>query len=119
MIINIFEDDFYETIVKNSSSNDVYSVIHGSFPDAATMEEAFGQSKLLINKHRAPATVSVQQLEQRLNEVAINLEGVFGEDGFVVANVNEIAAMPDRIASFDKVLDKQGREFYEVVFKPD
>lgn len=112
------EERFYEALVENSSSNDVYDLIHGSFANEAEMEDAFGRSKLLINKHRAPLSVSVQELEQRLDEVAINIDGVFGEDGFVVANVNEIAAMPDRIASFDKVLDKQGRHFYEVIFKP-
>lgn len=113
----VFEDDFYETIVKNSSGNDVYELIHGSFADAEEMEEAFSQSKLLINEHRTPPSVSVQELELTLDEVALNIEGLFGEDGFVVANVNEIATMLDQISSFEKILDKQGRHFYEVIFK--
>lgn len=111
-------DNFYETLVKNSSADKVNGLIQHIFTDTAEMDEVARQSKLIINKKRVPQSFSVEDLEQTINQASLTIEEFFGEEGYIVANVNKIAAIPDRILAFEKILDKYGRYFYEVIFKP-
>lgn len=110
-------DSFYETLVDNSSTDEMYDLIHSSFKDASEMKEVVRQSRLVINEKRVPSGLPITDLEQTIDQASVKIAEVFGEDGYIVASVNKIAAIPDRISSFERVLDKQGRYFYEVIFK--
>lgn len=110
-------DNFYETLVKNSSADKVNGLIEHIFTDTAEMDEVARQSKLIINKKRVPQSFSVEDLEQTINQASLTIEEFFGEDGYVVANINKIATIPDKILTFEKISDKYGRYFYEVIFK--
>lgn len=110
-------DDFYETLVDNSSTDEIYDVIHDSFKNAAEMDEAVRQYRFIINRERLPKGLSILDLEQTISEARIKIEDIFEEKGYVVVNVNKIARIPDKISRFGRVLDKQGRYFYEIIFK--
>lgn len=110
-------EDFYKALVEHSATNEVYDLIHCSFRNAEEIEAVVQQSKLVINKKRLPPDLSIAELEQTIGDACIQIAEVFAEDGYIVANVNSVATIPDKISSFERVLDRQGRYFYEVVFK--
>lgn len=110
-------DNFYATLVKNSSTDKVKDLVEHTFTNIAEMDEVARQSKFIINKKRVPKSFSVDDLEQTINQASLAIEEFFREDGYLVANVNKIAAMPDQILTFERILDKYGRYFYEVIFK--
>lgn len=110
-------EDFYRVLVDNSSTDDVYSLIHHSFEHPDEMEEAVNESKLIINKKNIPKEFTLQDLEESIDGGIIQIENFFDKCEYMVANINKVATIPDKIKKFEKVLDKQGRIFYEVIFK--
>ncbi|MEZ4838839.1 HIRAN domain-containing protein [Flavobacterium sp.] len=110
-------ENFYKNLVANSSTDEVYTLIHDSFPNSQDMDEAVDGSKMVVSKHRLPSTVSLLDIGAKLNDEIILIENAFDEKGYIVANVNAIATMPDKIARFEKIFDKHGNDFYEVIFK--
>lgn len=110
-------NDFYEKLLENSDTDEIYSIIHNDFDDAEEMEEAVDQSLIVINKKRLPADLMADEVTHAIEEGMIQLEDVFGEDGYVVAQVDRVARLSARIDRFEKVLDKTGRQFFEVIFK--
>ncbi|MBA4154734.1 HIRAN domain-containing protein [Flavobacterium sp.] len=110
-------EDFYKTLVDNSSTDDVYTLIHSSFPNPEDMDEAIDGSKMVVSKHRLPNSISIAEIEAKINDEVFSIENAFDEKGYIVANVNAVATMPDKIARFEKVFDKYGNDFYEVIFK--
>lgn len=111
-------DDFYRELVENSETDEVYDLIHNSFTTPGDMQEAVDKSLLVINRNKLPSDLSLDSVIEALEEGAIELEKTFDEHGYVVAQVNRVAELSSRIESFVEVLDKTGRRFYEVVFKP-
>lgn len=109
--------DFYDQVVENSETDDIYGIIHSDFENAEEMEEAVDQSLVLINKKRLPADLMADEVSYAIEEGMIELEDVFGEDGYVVAKVDRVAGLSARIDRFEKVIDKTGRRFFEVLFK--
>lgn len=110
-------DDFYDALVKNSKTDAVYDLIHTSFPHPDDMEEAVNESLLVIDKNKIPASVSLQNIAEHVNDAILKIEDTFDEDGYIVANINKIATLPDKIERFEKIISKSGQHFYEVVFK--
>lgn len=110
-------EEFYKSLVANSSTDEVYTLIHSSFPNPEDMDEAVDDSRMVINRNKIPKTISVSEIEARIDNEIINIEDAFDEDGYIVANVNAVAAIPDKISSFQKIIDKHGNDFYEVIFK--
>jgi hypothetical protein len=110
-------EDFYKTLVDNSSTDAVYDLIHNSFENPEEMEEVVNQSRIVIRKEAVPKEISLSEIEAKFNNQIIQIEDIFKEDGYVVANVNKIAMIPDRIERFEKLADKHGSLFYEVIFK--
>ena len=110
-------EDFYQTLVDNSSTDEVYDLIHQSFGNAKEMEEVVNQSRIVVRKETVPKEVSLHQIEAKFNNQVIQIDNMFKEDGYIVANVNKIALIPDKIRRFEKLIDKHGSLFYEVVFK--
>ena len=110
-------ETFYQTLVDNSSNDNVYDLIHNSFASDNEMETAVNESRIVIQKNRIPSTISLNEIEAKLNNEIINIENTFDENGYIVANINKISTIPDKISSFVKILDKSGKQFYEVIFK--
>lgn len=109
-------DDFYKTLVNNSSTDAVYDLIHHSFDSGFEMENAVNESRIIINKDKIPTSISLNEIEAKLNNEIIKIENTFNENGFIVANINKIATMPDKIKQFVKIVDKNGNLFYELIF---
>ncbi len=110
-------DDFYKALVDNSETDEVYDLIHNSFPAAQEMENAVTDMKMVINKNKLPHDLANDKLIKPLDDAILQLDNIFKEDGYVVANINRIASLSPRIEKFVQVLDNSGRCFYEVVFK--
>jgi len=119
-------ETFYEMLVNNSSSDEIFDVIHNSFPDAEELDDVVNNSRFVINRNRQRDKIlstvsdfesSVDGLFETINDNIVQIDNVFDEDGYVVANVEKIASIPDRIEKFVKVVDKTGNIFYEVELK--
>lgn len=110
-------EQFYETLVNNSATDSVYDLIHSSFEDSQDMETVVNESRIVIQKNTIPKDISISDIEATLNEGVLKIENIFDDDGYVIANINKLATIPDRIQSFEKLLDKQGNLFYEIIFK--
>ena len=108
---------FYKTLVDNSSTDAVYDLIHNSFIDGKEMEDAVNESRIVIQKNRIPKNISLAEIEAKLNNELINIENTFSDEGYIVANINKVATMPDKIDKFSKIVDKHGNHFFEVLFK--
>lgn len=108
---------FYKTLVDNSSTDAVYDLIHNSFNNSKEIEDAVNESRIVIQKNSIPATISLAEIEAKLNNEIINIENTFSDEGYIVANVNKVATMPDKIEKFSKIVDKHGNHFFEVLFK--
>ena len=110
-------ETFYQTLVDNSSNDSVYDLIHNSFEHDNELETAVNESRIVIKKNKIPTTINAIDIEAKVNNTAINIENTFEEEGYIVANINKIATIPDKISSFIKILDKNGKQFFEVIFK--
>jgi hypothetical protein len=110
-------EQFYETLVNNSSTDSVYDLIHSSFEDSQDMETVVNESRMVIQKKSVPNDISISDIEAALNEGLLKIETIFDDDGYIIANINKVATIPDRIQSFEKLLDKHGNLFYEIIFK--
>lgn len=110
-------EEFYKSLLDNSSTDEIYSLIHTSFSKPEDMNKAVESSKIVINRNKIPTTISLAEIEARINDAIITIENIFDEQGYIVANVNKIAMMPDKILSFEKIMDKNGNDFYEIIFK--
>lgn len=109
-------DQFYETLVKHSSTDGVYDLIHTSFENGAAMEAAVNESRIVVHKNSIPTDLSLFDIGATLDHELITLENFFADDGYVIANVNTIATIPDRISRFEKLFDKKGDLFYALIF---
>ncbi|PJJ07226.1 HIRAN domain-containing protein [Flavobacterium sp. 1] len=110
-------EQFYETLVNNSSTDIVYDLIHYSFDNGQEMETVINESRMVIQKNSIPKDIEVSDLEATLNDKILKIENVFDDDGYIIANVNKVATIPDRIQIFEKLMNKHGKLFYEIIFK--
>ncbi|MGG7036326.1 MAG: HIRAN domain-containing protein [Flavobacterium sp.] len=110
-------EQFYEVLVANSSTDDVYDLIHNSFDNGQEMETVVNQSRIVIQKNTIPKDISISDIEATLNDETIKIGNIFDDDGYIIANINKIATIPDRLQSFEKLIDKHGNLFYEIIFK--
>ncbi len=110
-------EEFYKELIESSDNDEIYDIIHEGFTSPAKMEEALDQSLILIDRNKLPADLIMDEVIEAIEEGVIQLENTFNESGYVVAQVERLAQLGDRIERFEKVLDKTGRRFFEVVFK--
>ncbi|HYG40718.1 MAG TPA: HIRAN domain-containing protein [Cytophagales bacterium] len=108
-------EDFYEDMVKHSSNDSVYDLLHQLTP--TELEEAVQSGRFVINKNNISKNQSNEPLTRVFDEAVIALDDYFDEKGFVVVNVERLARLSDRISNFVNVLDKQGNKFVEVLLK--
>lgn len=110
-------EDFYRELVENSETDEVYDLIHESFGNPEALEEVVDNSLLIVNRNKLPADLIMDELIEAIEEGVIELENIFDEKGYIVAQVDRLAELSSRIERFESVLDKSGRRFFEVVFK--
>lgn len=111
------EKDYYQTLVDHSADDSVYELIHGSFRTPEDFMAAFDESRIVIRESVDNAAKAADELYERIDGQIARLENAFGEDGYIVANVDEIAKIPFKIERFVERLDIAGNKFYEAVFK--
>ncbi len=110
-------DDFYEALVENSKTDEVYDLIHNDIGSPQAMEDIVNESLLVVNRKKLPADLQADKLIQAFEEGMVELDNSFNENGYVVAEINRIAELSARIKKFLPVKDKKGEVFWEVVFK--
>lgn len=110
-------DDLYKSLVDNSKTDEVYSIIHNTFKSDEEMEDAVTNMKMVVNKNHLPPDLSNDNIIKPLDNAVVELNNIFKEDGYVVANVDRIGKLSARIERFVEVTDKTGKLFYEVMFK--
>lgn len=110
-------EDFYRELVENSETDEVYDLIHETFVNPEELEDVVDNSLLIVNRNKLPADLIMDQLIEAIEEGVIELENIFDEKGYVVAQVDRLAELSSRIERFESVLDRTGRRFYGVVFK--
>lgn len=110
-------NDFYRELVIHSKTDEVYDLIHTGFGGPEAMEEAVKEMRLVVNRRQVPPDIAADRVIKALDDAIVELDSYFDEDGYVIANVNRLAELSPRIARFSQVLDKEGRRFFEVIFK--
>ena len=70
----------------------------------------------LINKNHL-TNINIEEFGEKIDDYLVEIEGVFKEEGYIIANVNKIASIPDRIEKIVKISDKLGETFYEIILK--
>ncbi|MFT3903076.1 MAG: HIRAN domain-containing protein [Niabella sp.] len=107
---------FYETMVENSRDDYIYTILHNDFESGQNLQEVISEGRMVVNTNRLPDDLKQDTLTEALKNGAITLENVFEEDGYLVANVNRVARLSNRIEKVVSAFDKAGRLFYEVRF---
>lgn len=110
-------NSFYEALVDNSQTNEVYTLIHEGFKTPDAMETAVKEARLVINKEKIPADLKADKVLRAIDDALIEIDEAFDEKGYVVANINRVAELSPRLEKFVEVTDKLGRNFFEIVFK--
>lgn len=108
--------DFYGDMVAHSKDDGVYDLLHRDL-DAYKLEEAVETGLFVTNKRKLPKSFDVQEVLQEMDDILLNLDDYFAEDGLIMLNVEKVAKMPDRIARFVDIVDEKGNKFIEVLFK--
>jgi len=107
---------FYEMMLENSSTDKIYDIIHTTFNSSADLELAVNEGRILINKNHIK-DFNINEIGESIDNQLVEIEGVFDRDGYIIANINKIADMPDKIDKIVRISDKLGRDFYEIFFK--
>ncbi len=107
-------EDFFTVLLANSEDDGVFDLMQSIFENEQDMNAAIEQHRLVVDKNKV-SPEDLQELSEKINDQILEIENVFGEDGYVVANVNKIAQIPSKIVNIVKIIDEQGRTFFEVV----
>jgi hypothetical protein len=108
---------FYKTMVKNSSPKTIENLINDSFQNKNEMETVVNESRIIIQRNKIPRDISIAAIEAKVNNLSIEIDNIFNDDGYIIANVDTLATMPTKIEKFVQITDKQGNLFYEMIFK--
>lgn len=109
-------EDFYRDMVAHSKNDGVYDLLHNDM-DAYKLDEAVETGLFVTNKRKLPKSFDAHEVLQEMDDIILDLDDYFAEDGLVMLNVEKIAKMPDRIIKFVDIVDKKGNRFIEVLFK--
>jgi len=109
---------FYEELVANSSTDGIYDVIHAGFDSSNELEYAVNNSRIVIKKESGiNQDLEYPHLFETLNNQILEINNAFDEDGYVVANIEQLSKIPDQIKAFVKKTDHKGQVFFEVILK--
>lgn len=107
---------YFELMQEHSSLDVAQGFIDDCFSSEQTLEEAFQQSKIIIQKEKAKG-YAISDLAEQIDTQVLNINHLFDNEGYIVANVDKIAEMPKQIERFVKKIDVMGNVFYEAVLK--
>ena len=98
-------------------SEETKTIIEETFENEEEFNKAFKSSKIIINKKDVRHRTDIDDLLQTIDDLSIELENKFGEEKYIVANVDALSKYPEIINSFVKKYDKTGEVFYELIVK--
>lgn len=108
---------FYKEMVANSNERRINDILNKDFETLENLQSAIEEGRIVINKNRLPIDLSADSLLHALHEGEIQLNEIFDEKGYVVANVNRLAGLSHRIDKVVHTADALGRKFYEINFR--
>jgi hypothetical protein len=106
--------EFYNNLIENSSNDRIYDIIHDTFDNFEELEYAVNNSRIIFNTNLVEKKYS-DLLSEKIHQTPIILNKIFETEGYIIANVNELATIPDKIERFVKMIDKKGAVFYEII----
>jgi hypothetical protein len=116
------ESDWYAFLTRNADNDNIYDLIHNSNLDPNYRYGAETGDYLLINKllldiddFTDSISGHVDELYTHITEYANELEGLFGENGYVVLSTQEAENLVNRIVKLVEVTDKLGNRYIEMV----
>ncbi len=86
------------------------------FPSGQDLEDLIHEGRIIVNKNKLPKDLQEDKLSYALEEGMISLNDFFNESGYVVANVNEMVKLSNRIETVVDKIDRFGQLFYEINF---
>jgi HIRAN domain len=107
-------EKIYEILENKSRTDEIYGGIHNNFT-ADEMAIVAKQNRVIINKHKLPKHISVKKIAQILDKQVTNLDEFFGEEGYVMVNMDKLNKLPMQIENVQAVLDKSAKQFMEIV----
>lgn len=111
----VFDSDiFYENLASNSTNSDIHIYVKSILEKEETTQNIIGEGRIIINKNKLPPDLQNTSISQVLTKEEISLHDFFDENGYLVANINKISTIPDRIKEVVTIIDKYGRTFYEI-----
>lgn len=110
-------EDFYESLVENSQDDSIFDILHEGFPSHDAMHEALEEGRIIVHKNKLNTKPQFNEVCYALDNKILALDDYFGEEGYVIANIDKVTNLSDKIEKIEPVLDKLGRTFYEIVFK--
>lgn len=108
---------FYEKMIDHSSNDNVYDLIHSTFENPEELEAAVEKSQFVFKKEHIPSDFSIKSFTRSLESGINNIDGYFGKEGYLKADVSRLTEIPDQIEKFVKTTDIAGNKIIEVVFK--
>lgn len=110
------DNDWYNFLVKNSTSDSIYSIIHHSDvkPDY-TYGKDTGDYFLINTKHHS----GINPLKQIANEVDTSiglLDNLFDKEGYITVSTEDIESLVPAISRIVNTTDKLGRHYIELLF---
>ncbi|HOZ97471.1 MAG TPA: HIRAN domain-containing protein [Niabella sp.] len=109
-------DDFFEELGKSTNGKAVKDKMRQGLSPEMEWEQMIYEGRLVVNKNKLPADLKGKDITHALKEGEILLNHLFDEEGFLVANVNEVARLSTRIDKVVEAVDSTGRLFYEIRF---
>lgn len=108
--------------MKHAENDSIYDKIHSSnldpkYPYGSETGDYLVVNKLLldIDDFTDAATGYVEELYTHITQYADELEGLFGEQGYVVLSTEEAEDLVQRVEKLVEVADKLGNRYIEMV----
>ena len=111
------KNDVLNNVSEYELPENINQIFAQSDEEKIELEAAASESRIVIQSKQIPRNLSIIEVGEKLNNELINIQDTFQEDGYIVANMDKIGAFPDKISKFIKIFDKNGKQFYELIFK--
>lgn len=112
----ITANQLYQQLIENSTNDKIYYTIHNTFINFEELEFAVNNSRIIFNISDIEQEY-INTLSEKIHQNNISLDSIFDEDGYIMANINELAKIPDKIEKIVKLADKKGEIFYKIIMK--
>ncbi len=110
-------ESIYDLMVEHSQTDEVYTLIHNSFANSEAFEQALSEAKIIMNTEKIPQHLYEDKLLFAVEDAKLYLENAIEGKKYIFINMDRMPELVNEIKEFRKIVDDQGREFYEMVFK--